>query len=66
MREETGCSLWVLQQTKVVGCCPGCRLFTVIRCFVVAPVDMLAFEVASLQTSHAGMAVGVSREGGGL
>jgi len=52
--------------TKVVGCCPGGRFLTVKRCCAVAPVDMLAVEVANLQTGNAEMAVGVSHGGGGL
>jgi len=58
--------LWVLQQRKVVGCCPGDRVLTVRRCFAVSPVDMLAVEVASIQTGNVGTAVGVRHDGGGL
>jgi len=39
-----------VQQLKVVGCCPECQAFTVRRCGTVAPVDMMAIEVANLQT----------------
>ena len=46
---QTGYFLWVMQQFKVVGCCPGVQAFTV-RCFVVTPVDMLAVEVTNIQT----------------
>jgi len=49
MRRETGCFLWVIQQSKVVGCCAGVQALTVRRCFVVAPVDMLAVEVSNIQ-----------------
>jgi len=66
MRGETGYSLRVLQLRKVVSCCPGGRVLTVRRCCAVAPVDMLAVEVASIQTGNVGMAVGVSHDGGGL
>ena len=38
-----------LQQPKVVGCCPGVQALTVRRCFVLAPVDMLAVEVTDIQ-----------------
>jgi len=66
MRGETGYSLWVLQQRKVVGCRPGGRALTVMRCCAVAPVDMLVVEVVSIQTGNVGMAVGESHDGGGL
>ena len=49
-REETDCFLWVLQQSKVVGCRPGVQALTVRGCCVVTPVDMLAIEVANVQT----------------
>jgi len=32
VREETGCSLCVVRQLKVVGCCPGVQVLTV-RCY---------------------------------
>jgi len=50
VRGETGCFLWVIQQSKVVGCCPGVQALTVGRCFVVTTVDMLAVEVTNMQT----------------
>ena len=66
MREEDGCFLWVIQQSKVVGCCPGVQALTVRRCFVVTPVDVLAVEVTNVQTrlgcGNVGMANGVNRE----
>jgi len=31
-REETGCFLWVVQQSKVVGCCPVAQALTVGGC----------------------------------
>ena len=49
VRGETGGFLWVIQQSKVVGCCPGDQALTVRGCFVVPPVDMLAVEVAKIQ-----------------
>ena len=49
VREESGCFVWVIQQSKVVGCCPGVQALTVRRCFVVTPVDMLAVEVTNIQ-----------------
>jgi len=49
-REETGCFLRVVQQSKVVGCCPGVQALTVRGFCVVTPVDMLAIEVANIQT----------------
>ena len=55
MRGETGYSLWVLQQRVVVSCCPGGQVLTVRRCCAVAPVDMLAVEVASVQSGNVGM-----------
>ena len=41
-----------LGYTKVQGCymLPGIQPLTVRRCFVVTPVDMLAVEVANIQT----------------
>jgi len=36
--------------SKVVGCCPGVQALTVRGCCVVGPVDMLAIEVANVQT----------------
>ena len=66
MRGVTGYSLWVLQQPEVIGCCPGGRTLTVRRCCAVAPVDMLAVEVASIQTGNVGVVVGVSHGSGGL
>jgi len=42
VREEAGCLLWVIQQSRIVGCCPGVPALTVRRCFVVTPVDILA------------------------
>jgi len=47
---KTGYSLWVLQQHKIVGCCPGGRVLTVKRCCAVDPVDLLVAKVASIQT----------------
>ena len=48
-REETGCFLCVVQQSKVAGCCPGVQALTVRGCCVVTPVDVLAIEVANVQ-----------------
>jgi len=48
VREEIGYSLRVVQQPKIVGCCPEIPDFTVRRCCVVTPVDILAVEVASI------------------
>jgi len=42
MRKKAGCFLWVVQQSKVVGCCPGVQALTARRCFVITSVDMLA------------------------
>ena len=50
VREEAGCFLWIAQQSKVVGCCPGVQALIVRRCCVVTPVDMLAVEVANVET----------------
>jgi len=66
MRGETSYYLWVLQQRKVVGWCPGGRFLIVRKCSTAAPVDMLAVEVASIQTGNVGVAVGVSDDDGGL
>ena len=41
---------WAIEQSKIVGCCPRVQPLTVRRCFVVAPVEMLAVEVANIQT----------------
>jgi len=50
-RGETDCFLWVIQQSKVVGCCPGVNALNFRRGFVVIPaVDMLAVEVTNIQT----------------
>ena len=49
LREEASCFLWVVQHSKVVGCCPGVQALSVRGCFVVTPVDMLAVEVANIQ-----------------
>jgi len=49
-REETGCFLWVVQQSKVVACCRGVQALTVRGCCVVTTVDMLAVEVTNVQT----------------
>jgi len=53
VRRETGCFVWVIQQSEVVGCCPGVQALTVRRCFVVTPVDMLAVEVTNMGTNMA-------------
>jgi len=42
--------LWDVQQSKVVVCCPGVHALTVRGCCVVTPVDVLAIEVANVQT----------------
>jgi len=47
---KTGCFLWVIQQSMVVGCFPGVQALTVRGCFVVTPVDMFAVEVANIET----------------
>jgi len=65
MRGETGPPLRSCR-SAVVDCCQGGRFLTVRRCCAVTPVDMLAAEVLSIQTGNVGMAVGVSREHGGL
>ena len=49
-KEETCCFLLVIQQSKIVGCCPGIQVLTVQGCCVVTPVDMLAVEVVNIQT----------------
>jgi len=49
-REETVCFIWVVQQSKIVGCCPGVQALTVQGCYVATPVDMLAIEVANVET----------------
>jgi len=48
-REETGCFLWVVQLSKVVGCCPGVQALTFRGSCVVILVDVLAIEVANVQ-----------------
>jgi len=47
VRGETWCFLWVIQQSKFVGCCPGLQAFTVRRCFVVTPVDTFGINSKS-------------------
>jgi len=49
VREEVGYSLWVVQQPKAVGCCPGGLTVTVRRRCAVTPSDMLAVKAASIQ-----------------
>jgi len=49
-RSETDYFLWVIQQSKVIGCCPGFQALTVRRCFVVTTVDMLAVEATNMKT----------------
>ena len=49
VRGETSCFVWVIQQTKVFGCCPGDQALTVRRCFLVTPVDMLAVEATNIE-----------------
>jgi len=67
VREETGYSIWVVQQPKVVGCCPGVQGLTVSNWLAVSPVDMLALDVANrLGYGNVGMTVDVGRERGGL
>jgi len=46
VRKEAGRFLWVVQQSKVIGCCPGVQA---LRMFRVIPVDMLAVEVTNIQ-----------------
>jgi len=50
VRDEIGCFLWVIQQSKVVGCLPRVQAFIITRCFAVASVDILAVEVINVQT----------------
>ena len=50
VRGKTGCFLWFVQQSKVVGCCAGVQAFTVRRCFVATAVDVLAVEVTNVNT----------------
>ena len=50
VREEAGCFLWVIQQSKAVGCCPGVQALNFRRCSVVTPLDVLAVEVTNKQT----------------
>jgi len=51
VREKTSCFLWVIQQSKVVGCCPawspGSHRQEMFCC---NPVDMLAVEVINVQS----------------
>jgi len=60
--EETGYSLWVLPRLLAVVQEAGVSLSR----DVVALVNMLAVEAASIQTGNVKMAVGVSHGGGGL
>ena len=46
-KEETHCFIWVVQQSKVVGCSQESRLSP--SGDFVTPVDVLAIEVASVQ-----------------
>jgi len=48
-RGETGCSLCVIQQPEVVGCCPEVEDLIIRGCSAQTPVDMLAFEVTSIE-----------------
>jgi len=64
---ETGSSVWVVQQPKVIGFCSDVQALTVRRCFGVTPVGMLAVEDGNiLRCGNVGMAVGVSHERGGF
>jgi len=51
VREETSYCLSVLQQLKVVGCCPGVHALNITRCHIICPIDLLAVEVASIKTA---------------
>ena len=42
-------SFGLIEQSKVVGCCPGVQALAVRRCFVVTQVDMFAVEVTNIQ-----------------
>jgi len=64
VRGETDCSLWVIRQPEVVGCCPGVQALTITGCFAVTPVDMLAIGVTNIQAEvwERRNTPGVSRE----
>jgi len=68
LREEAGCFLWVMQQSKVVGCCPGVRLSA--SGDVLLQPQLTCWQLKSptyrLVGGNVGMAVGVNRERGGL
>ena len=49
-RDKAGYFLCVEQQAKFVGCCPGGQALAVRRCCTITPVDVLAVEVANIQT----------------
>jgi len=68
VREETANSFCVAQQLKVVGCCPGVQVPTVRRRCAVAPVTCWQMKSPAyrLRCGNIRMAVGVSREDGGL
>jgi len=68
VRGETGCSLRVVQQSEVVGSCPGVQALTDRRCFALTPVEIWHFKspTCRLGCGNIRMAVGASRESGGL
>ena len=47
--KEKPTSFWVIQQSKVVGCCSGVQALTIRGCCVITPAEMLAVEVANIQ-----------------
>jgi len=46
---EAGYSFWIVQQLKVVRCCPGGQALPVRRCWAITPVVVPVVEDASIQ-----------------
>jgi len=68
IREKAGCFPWVIQQTKVVGCCPGVQALTVRRCFVEPQLTCWQLKSPTYRVGcgNVGMAVDVNSEREGL
>ena len=64
MRGDTGHSIWVMQQRKVVGCCPGVQALTIRRCFAVAQLTRWHLKLPACipGCGNVGMVVSVSND----
>ena len=72
VRGKTGCALWVVHQLKFVGCWPVIHGLTVSKCYIITSLQpqLMCWQLKPpayrLECGNVGMAVDVSREGGGL